>query len=146
VKRAAVVPEAEAGRAATGHAEPAKEEQPASAQHAASSESASSGTLAIDFEHHLRHGRLQVWVDDAPVYDAPFDAQETRRLVAFTLNRGVVQEVLALAPGRHEVRVQVKWEDNVATGRIAGTFTAGATRRLDVGIGRIGGKLSLDWK
>jgi hypothetical protein len=42
--------------------------------------------------------------------------------------------------------VQVKWGDNVRTARIAGRFAAGATRRLDVGVGRIGGKLSLDWK
>jgi hypothetical protein len=144
VKRAAVVPEAEAGREAAPVEEPATEGRPASLE--APAAAPAPGRLAIDFEHHLRHGRLQVWVDDAPVYDAPFDAQETRRLLAFTLNRGVVQEVLTLPAGRHEVRVQVKWEDNVASGRIAGTFAAGATRRLDVGVGRIGGKLSLDWK
>ena len=107
---------------------------------------AAAGRLAIEFEHHLRRGNLQVWVDGEPVFDEDFDGRVTRKILALKLRRGVVQPVLALPPGRHEVRVQVKWDDNVKTGRIAGTFPPGATRRLDVAIGRIRGKLSLNWK
>jgi hypothetical protein len=107
---------------------------------------ARTGELAIDFEHHLREGNLQVWVDGTPVFDSDFDAQETKKIFAFTVRKGVVQEVVPLPAGAHEVRVQVRWDDNVRTASIEGTFEPGATRRLDVGVGRIGGKLSLRWK
>jgi eukaryotic-like serine/threonine-protein kinase len=107
---------------------------------------AAPGRLAIEFEHHLRRGNLQVWVDDERVCDEDFDGRVTRKILALKLRRGVVEQVLTLEPGRHEVRVQVKWDDNVKTGRISGTFAPGATRRLDVAVGRIRGKLSLDWK
>jgi serine/threonine-protein kinase len=103
------------------------------------------GHLAIQFEHHLRRGNLRVWVDGDPVFDEDFDAQVTRRILALKLRRGVVQEVLTLRPGRHEVTVQVTWGDNVKKSRISGTFAPGATRRLDVAVARIGGRLSLDW-
>ncbi|HEY7510308.1 MAG TPA: serine/threonine-protein kinase, partial [Vicinamibacteria bacterium] len=161
VKRAAVVTEAEmpwssrpeAGTAEARAAAPPPLEGGAPAPPAAQPQATPAGTdasaagmLLIDFEHHLRRGRLEVWVDGAPVFDDAFDAQATKRLLALTLRRGVVQEVLTLAPGRHEVTVRVTWDDNVRTSRITGTFAPGATRRLDVSVGRIGGKLSLDWK
>jgi eukaryotic-like serine/threonine-protein kinase len=107
---------------------------------------AAAGKLAIEFEHHLRRGNLQVWVDGERVCDEDFDGRVTRKILALKLRKGVVQQVLTLEPGRHEVRVQVKWDDNVKTGLISGSFPPGATRRLDVEIGRIRGKLSLNWK
>jgi serine/threonine-protein kinase len=104
------------------------------------------GELVVDFEHHLRRGRLRVWVDEQVVHDEPFDAQTAKRLLAITLRRGVVQEVLALPPGEHEVRVQVTWDDNVRAARIAGRFTSGARRHLEVRLGRWTNRLSLEWK
>jgi serine/threonine-protein kinase len=104
------------------------------------------GQLAIDFEHHLRKGHLQVWVDGTPVFDAAFDAQKTQKMLLFTLHKGVVQETVTLPPGRHEVTVEVKWNDNTRAARISGTFAPGAMRRLDVAVARIGGNLSLRWK
>jgi hypothetical protein len=124
----------------------AAEPSPSPAADPAPLPAGSRGQLAIDFEHHLRDGKLQVWVDGGSVFDADFDAQETRRILAFTVRRGLVQEVVPLPPGPHEVTVRVQWEDNVRTARIAGTFDAGATRRLDVSVARLGGKLSLRWK
>jgi serine/threonine-protein kinase len=105
-----------------------------------------SGQLVIEFEHHLRHGNLQVWVDDAHVVDDDFDGRVARKILSFELRKGLVQQRLALAPGRHDVRVTVRWDGNVKTARISGEFRPGASRRLDVQVSRIGGKLSLDWK
>jgi hypothetical protein len=42
--------------------------------------------------------------------------------------------------------VQVSWDKSVKTSRISGRFAPGATRRLDVNVGRLRGNLSLDWK
>ena len=130
-----------------GAEEPGPEAQPGESgpEPSLPADEAEPGHLAIQFEHHLRRGTLRVWVDGAPVFDEDFDAQVTRRILALKLRRGVVQEVLTLRPGRHEVRVQVRWDDNVKTSRISGTFAPGATRRLDVAVARIGGRLSLDW-
>jgi hypothetical protein len=43
--------------------------------------------------------------------------------------------------------VRVAWEDNVKTGRIAGTFRGGTTRRLRASLGGLIKKeLSLNWE
>jgi serine/threonine protein kinase len=104
------------------------------------------GQLAIEFEHHLRHGNLQVWVDDARVVDEDFDGRVTRKLLSLELRKGLVQQRLTLSPGRHDVRVDVRWDDNSKSARISGIFRPGASRQLDVQVSRIGGKLSLAWK
>jgi serine/threonine-protein kinase len=169
VRSAAIVPEADpvgpvattapsapsAAPPATPDAAPAREAPvatplagpaPRTPPPAASGAEAEAGELVVDFEHHLRRGRLRVWVDEQLVHDEPFDAQEAKRLLAFTVRRGVVQEVLALPPGDHQVRVQVTWDDNTRSARIAGTFAAGARRRLDVSLGRWSSRLNLEWK
>jgi hypothetical protein len=104
------------------------------------------GQLAIEFEHHLRHGNLQVWVDAARVVDEDFDGRVTRKLLSLELRKGLVQQRLILSPGRHDVRVDVRWDDNSKSARISGVFRPGASRQLDVQVSRIGGKLSLAWK
>jgi hypothetical protein len=104
------------------------------------------GELAIEFEHHLKHGNLQVWVDDVRVVNDDFDGRVTRKILSFELRKGLVQQRLALAPGRHSVRVTVRWDDNTKTTRISGVFRPGASRKLDVQVSRIGGKLSLAWR
>jgi serine/threonine-protein kinase len=104
------------------------------------------GELAIEFEHHLKHGNLQVWVDDARVVNDDFDGRITRKILSFELRKGLVQQRLALAPGRHTVRVTVRWEDTTKTARLSGTFRPGVARKLDVDVSRIGGKLTLSWR
>ena len=102
--------------------------------------------LDIEFEHHLRRGNLQVWVDDVGMVDEDFDGRVARKVLALELRKGVVQQKLTVAPGPHEVRVQVRWDDNVKSARISGRFRPGASRRLAVQVGRLRGNLSLAWK
>jgi hypothetical protein len=104
------------------------------------------GHLDIEFEHHLRHGNLQVWVDDVGVVDEDFDGRVTKKILAIELRKGVVQQQLTLSPGPHDVRVQVRWDDNVKSARISGRFRPGTSRRLEVQVGRLRGNLSLAWK
>jgi hypothetical protein len=42
--------------------------------------------------------------------------------------------------------VQVAWEGNERTERIAGTFKPGVTRRLFVRLGRLRKNLSVEWE
>jgi len=111
-----------------------------------SAEKTEPGRLVVEFEHHIRRGRLKVWVDDERVLDEEFNGRVVRRILSLQLRKGVVQESLALEPGRHEVRVQVSWDKNVKTSRISGTIAPGATRRLEVEVGRLRGNLGLAWK
>ncbi|TMB53735.1 MAG: hypothetical protein E6J47_09115 [Chloroflexi bacterium] len=66
-----------------------------------------------------------------------FDSRVTRK---------TLQPILTLGPGRHDVRVQVKWEDHLTTARLFGIFRSGATRRLDVQVARARGNVTLSWK
>jgi serine/threonine-protein kinase len=104
---------------------------------------AAAGRLAIDFEHHLKSGLLRVFVDGDPVLEEELDARRKKKVLLFTVSQGVVRETLDVAPGKHTVRVQVKWGDNVRSQSVAGTFREGATRRLTVRIGRLLGDLSV---
>jgi hypothetical protein len=48
--------------------------------------------------------------------------------------------------GRHQVKVQVRWDDNIKTEVAVGTFRPGVTRRLEIRVSRLLGGLSLRWK
>jgi serine/threonine-protein kinase len=102
--------------------------------------------LAIDFDHHLRSGLLEVWVDDELVLEEPIEARVAQKVLSFRLRKGSVQQTLDVAPGPHEVRVQVSWDGRRRSARITGAFKAGVTRRLDVSVARLTRELTLDWR
>jgi hypothetical protein len=102
--------------------------------------------LAIDFDHHLRSGTLEVWVDDEPVLEQPIQGRVTQKVLSFRLRKGSVQETLEIATGPHEVRVQVSWDGRRRSARITGEFKPGLTRRLDVNVDRLTRELTLDWR
>jgi len=101
--------------------------------------------LFINFEHHLKAGVVRVWVDGALVMDETFSSQSSKKIVAITLNKGYVERRLSLPPGGHALRVQIRWDDNVRTESIAGTFVGGKTRTLELRLNRLTKALSLDW-
>jgi serine/threonine protein kinase len=104
------------------------------------------GLLEVNFEHHLRAGRIQVWVDEDEVLNEEFDSRVTKKILSLRLRKGAVQQVLPIPAGRHEVRVRLQWSDKVRTRRIAATFEAGRTRTLKVRVSRIFNDLSLAWE
>jgi hypothetical protein len=102
--------------------------------------------LRIDFDHPLRRGILRVFVDDELALEEQLSGQQRKKALVFKLHQGSFQDELEITPGLHEVRVEVRWDDNVKTDRIVGNFRAGATRRLEASLGRIRRDLSLEWK
>ncbi|HXB57249.1 MAG TPA: serine/threonine-protein kinase [Vicinamibacteria bacterium] len=104
------------------------------------------GHLHIDFDHPLEAGTLRVWVDDELVVDQKLSSRVHKEALVFKVRRGNLMELLDVSPGNHEVRVQVKWEDNDKTERISGVFKAGVTKRLEASLGWLRKNLSLDWK
>ena len=57
-----------------------------------------------------------------------------------------MDEVLTVAPGRHEVKVQVQWEGNTRTDSTWANFRPGATRTLEIRILRVVYVMTLGWR
>jgi eukaryotic-like serine/threonine-protein kinase len=107
--------------------------------------------LAVRFEHSLQQGTLRVWLDDALIVETVLDSRVTRKLASLELRKGHVEQTLPLAPGTHQVRVQVAWDQSVKTEYISGHFSPGSTRRLSAKLGGgVGGfvrkNLKLEWE
>jgi serine/threonine-protein kinase len=103
------------------------------------------GRLRIDFDHPLRRGTLRVFVDDKLALEEPVTGQKRKKALVFGVHQGSSRTELEVSPGLHEVRVEVRWDENVRAERIVGSFRAGATRRLEVNLGRIRRDLKLEW-
>jgi hypothetical protein len=106
----------------------------------------SMGRLAIDFEHHLKSGRLRVWVDDDLALEDELDSRVTKKILSFRVRKGMVAETLEVPTGRRQVKVQVRWADNIKTETTSAMFRPNATRRLEIRVSRLLGGLSLRWK
>jgi serine/threonine protein kinase len=102
--------------------------------------------LSVGFEHRLKSGVLEVWVDGRRVARETLDSRVTTKLLVFEERKGSVQQTLQLSPGRHSVRVRVRSGGETKTASTARLFEADSTRRLEVRISRLSGKISLDWK
>jgi hypothetical protein len=104
--------------------------------------------LVIDLEHTLKSGTLRVWVDEESVLQEGLDSRVTKRFAGIDLRKGRRQDSLEVSPGRHEIRVQVAWDDNVKTQSIWATFKPGTERRLEARLRGVGGlrDLALHWR
>jgi hypothetical protein len=103
------------------------------------------GRLAIDLEHPLESGVLRVWVDSEMVVEEKLSGRVSKNALVFKLRKGSYSDVLEVSPGRHQVRVQIQWEDNTRTEQVVGSFWSGVTRRLQVRLGRLRKNLTLEW-
>jgi hypothetical protein len=104
------------------------------------------GRLALDFEHGLESGTLQVWLDEDLVLSESLDSRVTRKVLGIAKRKGRLDKDLEVRPGAHAVRVEVCWDDNRRTKVIAGNFNPGVTRRLEARVGGLRKSLSLDLK
>ncbi len=105
--------------------------------------------LAVSFEHSLKQGSLQVCVDDEVVIEQALDSRVTRKVLSVRFRKGSLTDSLDLAPGKHEVRVRVAWDDNVKTESIWANFEPGKVRTLKARLGGFAGirtGLSLEWQ
>ena len=105
-----------------------------------------SGRLLVDFEHSLKTGTLHVWLDGTPIVDERLNSRVAKKIAGIGFREGGLEKLLAVSPGKHEIRVQVSWDDNAKLETISGTFEPGATRHLEIRIGRLRKNLSLEWQ
>jgi hypothetical protein len=132
---------------AQGPAAPPKTAAPVAvaASPPAARESVAPARLRIDFDHPLRRGRLKVFVDDKLTLDERLTGQQKKAALVFKVHEGSFREELDVAPGLHEVRIEVTWDDQKKLAGIVGNFRGGATRRLDASLGRMRRELTLEW-
>ena len=102
--------------------------------------------LAIDLEHPLRNVTLRIWVDGELAKEERVAGRITKKVIGLTLRKGVSHDLIEVKPGRHDIQVQVAWDDGERTQRISGTFKPESTRRLDVTLGRVLKDLTLEWR
>ncbi len=134
---APVVPGAD--RAARGQAEPRATQGPAASPRGR-------GGLSIHFEDPPRSAAVRVFVDRKVVCQQRWaDAREYEaRLLRFGSRRTAT---LQLAPGGHDVEVEVAWDGKQSKERIWGEIEVNATRRLRAKLGGLLKKnLSLEWE
>jgi serine/threonine protein kinase len=90
--------------------------------------------LEIEVEHKFAEAHLAIWVDDSLSFTHQLEGAEKKRLVVFHRVQGHEFHAIQIAPGKHNVRVQVTSEagnfDQSAT--VAGDFVTGAEKMLRV--------------
>ena len=93
-----------------------------------------------------RYEILRVFVDEKLALEERLTGQRRTMALVFPMHGGSFREELEVKPGLHEVRVDVRWDDNLRRERIVGNFRPGLTRRLGASLGRIRRDLNLEWK
>jgi serine/threonine-protein kinase len=104
------------------------------------------GRLRINFDHPLRSGILRVFVDDEQVAEERLSGQKRSMALVFKVHEGSFRDEFDVSPGVHEVRVEVRWDDNLRRESIVGHFRPDTTRTLEASLGRLRKDLSLEWK
>ena len=102
--------------------------------------------LSLDFKHTLGRGTLVLLLDGDTIFESRVTGAVTRNLLGIKLREGRLRQVIEVPPGRHQIRLRVRWNDDERSETITGDFTAGATRKLSAKLGRIGKPLSVEWQ
>jgi serine/threonine protein kinase len=105
-----------------------------------------SARLALDFEHTLEKGSLVLILDGGKVLERRFTGVATKSFLGIKLREGRLRQVIEVPPGRHQIRVRVRWSGDERSETLTGDFAAGATRKLTARLGRIGKPLSVEWR
>jgi serine/threonine protein kinase len=100
--------------------------------------------LVVDFEHHLKSGTLRVFIDDEKVVEEALDSRVTKKILTLRLRKGSVDEVIAVEPGKHEIRVQLQWDGRTKSRWLRATFEGGTSRTLRIRVSRLFNDLSLE--
>jgi serine/threonine-protein kinase len=100
--------------------------------------------LRLIIEHPFESGRLITWIDGVLVYETKLQAPVSKKGV-FKVREGRAEKLLDLEPGRHEVRVEVTWEQDRRVSTKVVDVAPAATGLLEVRVGRMSKDLRLEW-
>ena len=145
------VPTAPPRAQAAATAMPALESPPTTASNAGVGAAATSSTEAaqsrirLSIEHPFENGRLITWIDGVLVYEMKLQAPVSKKVVGVKVREGRAEKLLDLEPGRHEVRVEVTWEQDRRVSTKVVDVASGSTGLLEVRVGRMSKDLKLEW-
>jgi hypothetical protein len=108
---------------------------------------ASSGrdaSLQLKVQHSLRNGQVSVWVDGELAYSGSLVGNSKRKFGVIPSVQGSLSETLPVAPGMHQIKVQIVSDSGVRESTISGDFARHGQRTLSASVGR--GDLSLNWR
>jgi hypothetical protein len=80
------------------------------------------------------------------VAEERLSGQKRSMALVFKVHEGSFRDEFDVSPGVHEVRVEVRWDDNLRRESIVGHFRPDTTRTLEASLGRLRKDLSLEWK
>jgi hypothetical protein len=111
---------------------------------ATSSTEPAKSRLRLSIEHPFESGRLITWIDGVLVYETKLQAPVSKKGV-FKVREGRAEKLLDLEPGRHEVRVEVTWEQDRRVSTKVVDVAPASTGLLEVRVGRMSKDLKLEW-
>jgi hypothetical protein len=79
------------------------------------------------------------------VYEMKLQAPVSKKVVGVKVREGRAEKLLDLEPGRHEVRVEVTWEQDRRVSTKVVDVASGSTGLLEVRVGRMSKDLKLEW-
>ena len=100
--------------------------------------------IRLSVEHPFESGRLITWIDGVLVYETKLQAPVSKKGV-FKVREGRAEKMLDLEPGRHEVRVEVTWEQDRRVSTKVVDVAPAATGLLEIRVGRMSKDLKLEW-
>jgi hypothetical protein len=109
-----------------------------------SSMDAGQSRIRLSVEHPFESGRLITWIDGVLVYETKLQAPVSKKGV-FKVREGRAEKMLDLEPGRHEVRVEVTWEQDRRVSTKVVDVAPAATGLLEIRVGRMSKDLKLEW-
>jgi len=101
--------------------------------------------MRLNVQHPFENGRLIVWIDGVLVVEEKLQAPVSKTIVAIKVREGRIEKLVDVEPGRHEVRVEVTWDQERRVATKVADVAPGSTGLLDVRVGRISKDLTLQW-
>jgi serine/threonine protein kinase len=123
---------------------PAVERERAAAT-AAPTHAPAQGHIHLVVEHPIEQGRMVVWLDGVVALETKLRAEVSKKLVALRVHKGHLEQTLDVEPGRHEIKVEVTWNESRRTETQVADVTDGQTGLLSVRVGGLTNDMSLDW-
>jgi serine/threonine-protein kinase len=127
-------------------AAPREAAPPPSSSEGKASESDEPAELLIVLRHFVRVGQMRVFVNGERLIDTEIRAQQAKKLVAVTIREGRYTNTLVLPPGKHEIRVEVDWDEHRRALSTFASFAGGSRRTLDLELVRLTRELVGTWR
>jgi hypothetical protein len=106
-------------------------------------------SLQLKVQHSLRNAQLSLWVDGDPAYSGSLVGYTKKKFGLIPSVQGSLSETIAVAPGTHQIRVQIVSDAGVREHTISGDFARNGQQILSVSASRADLSLnlqSLDWQ